>query len=209
MHIETLQTGRNATNCYIVECDNQGLIIDPGSEDSAKRIMGKIAERECDYKYIVNTHGHFDHIGANAVLQEELDLQIAAHEEAASVLTDPKKNSSHLLNKKIISPPADRILSEGENIEAGDCKFEIYHTPGHSPGSIVLFEPGEEVLFSGDVIFRGGIGRTDLPAGNSGELKESLERIKKIFPLNTRVFPGHGPETTLKDFYDYVYPQIY
>jgi len=209
VEILKVQLGRNATNCYVIQGKTEGIIIDPGSKKEADKILGRMDLDSFEYRYIVNTHGHFDHIGANQALQDKTGADIAIHYDEADALEDPDLNSSSLLGTEVISPPADLLLEEGDVIEFSGGKLEVYHTPGHSPGGIVLYEHSEGVLFSGDTIFRSGVGRTDLPRGSGEELKASLERIKELFPGDVKVYPGHGRATTLQTFYEGVFPKIY
>ncbi len=209
MEIKTLKLGINAVNCYIINNGDEGAIIDPGSEQELDSILAELDREHYNYKYIINTHAHFDHIGANRKLQEITGAQIAVHQEDAEALGDPALNSSAMAGKEITSPPADIILTDSEEIELGNNILKVYHTPGHSPGGIVIYSPREEVLFSGDTIFRGGVGRTDLPGSESSELEKSLEKINKLFSGKVKVYPGHGGTTTIKEFFDHVYPQIY
>ncbi len=209
MQINTVKLGRNATNCYILHSNKEGLIIDPGAAQDFELIRGKLDLNKYNYKYIINTHAHFDHIGANSKLKQKTKAQIAIHEEEAPALEDPELNSSFLVGKKIISPSADIILHDEEELNFGRYVLEVYHTPGHSPGGIVIYVPEEKVLFSGDTIFRGGVGRTDLPGGDSTKLESSLQRIKKLLPPKVKIYPGHGEPTMLEEFYNSVFPQIY
>ncbi len=209
MQVNRLQLGLNATNCYVVHENNEGLIIDPGSKEEADRILNHIDPDKHDYRYIINTHGHFDHIGANEEISRELDIPIAIHEEDSEALVNPEINSSSMLGREIVSPKADRQLKDEDRIDLSGKSLEIYHTPGHSPGGIVIYAPSEKILFSGDTIFRGGVGRTDLPRSSGSDLKKSLLRIREIFPSDVKVYPGHGEPTDLNTFFKRVYPQIY
>ena len=115
------------------------------------------------------------------------------------MLTDINKNLSFYLDKKIISPPADDLLSEGEIIEVACFKMKVIHTPGHSPGSISLYDENLGLLFSGDTIFKFGVGRTDLYGSNEKQLKDSINKLLNL-PEIVKVYPGHGEETSIKDF---------
>lgn len=209
MQVNTVKLGANATNCYILHNSEEGIIIDPGSASEFEDIWDVMDPDKYNYKYIINTHAHFDHIGANSKLKQKLEISIAVHEEEAEALEDPKLNSSLLLGKDITSPSADITLSDGDEIKFGSGILSIYHTPGHSPGGIVIYSPQEKILFSGDTIFRGGVGRTDLPGGDSLQLENSLQRIKKLFPSEVKVYPGHGEPTDLAEFFESVFPRIY
>jgi len=185
------------TKCYIVGCPQtrEGLIIDPG--DEPEEILAEVEKEGLKIVYIVNTHGHIDHIGANKAVKEATGAPVLIHREDAPYLSDPEKNLSLFLGlkDKEISP-ADGLLEEGDVISVGTLKFKVLHTPGHTPGSICLV--GEEVIFTGDTLFAGSIGRTDFPGGSREQLLRSIK--EKIMPLPDRLkaYPGHGPASTLR-----------
>lgn len=179
-------------NCYIIydEQSLEGIIVDPG--DEAGRILETVHNLNLTIKYIVNTHGHADHIGANKELGEKLQAKLAIHADDAVMLTDPQLNLSvaGYMGRIIISQPADILLHEKDIISFGNCKFKVIHTPGHTPGGICLV--GEGIVISGDSLFAGSIGRTDFPTGSLTDLVSSLkEKIMTLDPA-MQVFPGHG-----------------
>lgn len=179
-------------NCYIIydEQSLEGIIVDPG--DEAGRILETVHNLNLTIKYIVNTHGHADHIGANKELGEKLQAKLAIHADDAAMLTDPQLNLSvaGYMGRIIISQPADILLHEKDIISFGNCSFKVIHTPGHTPGGICLV--GEGIVISGDSLFAGSIGRTDFPTGSLTDLVSSLkEKIMTLDP-SMQVFPGHG-----------------
>lgn len=194
MEILVLPVGPIETNCYIVfDESKEALIIDPGAE--AGRIFREIEKYGLKVKYIVNTHGHGDHIGANQKLKELTGASILIHELDGPMLTDGAKNLSIYMGKNISLPAADRLLKDGDFFEVGKMHFSVLHTPGHTRGGICLL--AGDVCFSGDTLFDGSIGRTDLPGGSYSELINSVKT--KLFTLDDKivVYPGHGPDTTI------------
>lgn len=190
------------TNCYIAACPprslgdestRDALIIDPG--DEAHLISDAVYGCDVSVIGIVNTHGHADHIGSNAALKGEFGCPIMIHEMDAPLLIDSQANLSASLGLGMVSPPADRLLREGDEIAVGGLILRVIHTPGHTPGGICLF--GEGVLFSGDTLFMDGVGRTDLPGGSQEQLMNSIEIKLLVLPEDTVVYPGHGPSTTI------------
>lgn len=160
MKIKALVVGPIMENCYILydEQTLEGIIVDPG--DEATSILNVVDNLKLHIKYIVNTHGHADHIGANKELGLALKAKLAIHADDACMLTDPHLNLSEngYMGRPIISQPADIILHEGDIISFGNCNLKVIHTPGHTPGGICLV--GEGVVMSGDSLFAGSIGRT-------------------------------------------------
>jgi len=200
MRIYSRTVGSLATNCYIVICEEtrKALVIDPGfSAEDARDLLNEINRKRFEVEKIINTHGHADHISGNSVLKAFTGAEILIHEDDASMLVDPYRNLSYMLGREVISPKADRLLSGGEVIEVGSLKFEVIHTPGHSKGSISLFCEKEKVVFTGDTLFAGSIGRTDLPCSSFDEIMHSLREKLMNLPDETVVYPGHGDRTTM------------
>ncbi len=194
MIIETLTVSPYETNCYVV--GNQeggiGIIIDPG--DNAADIMRRVAELKLSIKYIVLTHGHIDHIGALKEVKEATGAQVAVHSADANMLQD--KTLAFLLGMRMPKQPEpDILLDDGQKIEVDGLALTVLHTPGHSQGSVCLL--GEGVLFSGDTLFQEGIGRTDLPGGSYEAILRSIKTKLLTLPEETKVYPGHGPPTTI------------
>jgi len=191
--------GSLATNCYIVVCKKtrKALIIDPGfSVEEANDVLKEILQNGFKVENILNTHGHVDHINGNGILKTLTRANILIHKNDASMLIDPSKNLSRMLGRNVISPKADRLVEEGEIINVGNLELKVIHTPGHTKGSISLFCEKENVVFTGDTLFAGSIGRTDLPGSSFDEMMHSLKKLMDL-PDETVVHPGHGGKTTI------------
>ena len=183
-------------NTYLIwNSNNEGLIIDPAF--SGNDLISFIKEKNIKITKILNTHGHFDHIGGNDFFSDYFDVDIAIHKEDAKMITDPKLNLSVFSGKEIKSKPAKIILEDNQIIKLGNKKIRVIDTPGHSGGSVSFLI--DDFLFSGDTLFYLSIGRTDLPGGNYKTLANSIE--KKLFKLadEIQVFPGHGKFTFIGD----------
>jgi glyoxylase-like metal-dependent hydrolase (beta-lactamase superfamily II) len=193
--LERFEVGPFMVNAYILGCLKSGTaaIIDPG--DEGDRILTRCEELNLKPEYILNTHGHADHIIDNRYVKERCGAQIVIHSLDADMLTDPQKNVSAAFAMPLTSLPADLHFKEGENFKVGEISLEVLHLPGHSPGSVCLFH--DPVAIVGDVLFAGSIGRTDFPGGSYEMLVNNIRT--KLLPLGDHViaFPGHGPETTL------------
>ncbi|MDI6602771.1 MAG: MBL fold metallo-hydrolase [Patescibacteria group bacterium] len=186
MKIKLLVVGPLLTNCYLVFSKGQLLIIDPGGEE--RKILKEIAKTKAKPKYIINTHGHWDHTLGNKIIKKITDAKILIHEA----------------EKNFIGFKADKFLKDGNKIKIGDSVLKIIHTPGHTKGSICLLgekdksssfanaRQGKNFLFTGDTLFKDGPGRTDLPGGSEKDLETSLEKLKKILKSGMMIFPGHG-----------------
>ncbi len=188
MLIETFSVGMLSTNCYVANDHQtrQAIIIDPGleTESEAEQIYSYIADAELTVKFTVNTHGHEDHVVGNAMLQERFKVPICIHRLDAAYIEPQKKPQF----------PATIILEEGSPIQFGNETLKVMHTPGHTPGSICLL--GEKLIFTGDTLFAGGIGRTDFPGGSGKAMQASLEKLMNL-PDNFLIYPGHGPSSIM------------
>jgi glyoxylase-like metal-dependent hydrolase (beta-lactamase superfamily II) len=193
--IEPLVVGPLFSNCYVVGDieSNQGVIIDPG--DEADVILNTIKDLGIEIKYILATHGHFDHVGAVNQLKKILKVDFLAHKDDLFFIEDGE-NAARRWGIKINQPPnPDRFIVDGEKIEFGKYELKVIHTPGHSPGGVCFLY--NKFLFSGDTLFQGSIGRTDFRKGSIEDLKKSIKT--RLYPLhdNTIVYTGHGPVTTI------------
>ena len=196
--VKMLTLGPLYTNCYIVSCSEtkEALIIDPGFEEKkdAEEVLKEVKQQNLQVKYIVNTHGHPDHIGGNRIIKEATNARILIHEYDAPMLTDAARKLPRLFGLHTMSPPADKTLHEGDLIQAGKTTLRVLHTPGHSKGSISLL--GDNVIFTGDTLFAGSIGRYDLPGASYKEIMHSIKRLATL-PEHVKVYPGHGPTSTI------------
>jgi hydroxyacylglutathione hydrolase len=199
MILKMLAVGPFAANCYIVGSTStkQGMIIDPGAD--ADTIIKTIQQTGLSIFTIVITHAHMDHVGALREVQQKTNARFAIHEaEKGFVFSTPMRMLTSLGVSPVKSPPKpDRLLRDGDLIDLGDLHFEVLYTPGHSSGGICLL--GHGVVFSGDTLFKFGIGRTDFPGMSHERLIKSIGEKLMVLPDETIVYPGHGPPTTIGD----------
>jgi len=197
MIIKAFESGPLLTIGYLVidEKSRYAVVID-APKDSASVIVEEAKKYDCEILCLINTHGHWDHIADNAEIVRLTSAKVAIHERDARLLEDPK-SVVYEIPFRIEGIKPDIILSDGDVIEVGNLNLKVIHTPGHTLGSICLYEGKEKVLFSGDTLFSGTIGRTDLPGGSFEEIIKSIQ--DKIFVLDDDVvvYPGHGPSTTV------------
>ena len=195
MIIKSLPVGPLYTNCFVLGCEDtkEAVVIDPGG-DSDKILMA-LADEKLTLKYIINTHGHFDHVSANRDLKQVTGAELIIHAADAPMLTGLSEMAAAFGLSCDNSPPPDRTVDEGDVIAVGKIEMKVLHTPGHSPGGISLVS-GDKV-FVGDTLFAGSIGRTDFPGGDFDTLISVIRN--KLFPLGDKVtvYCGHGPETTI------------
>ena len=178
------------------------MIIDPspGIDDMLSRIEQRGLKTE-NLKYVLLTHGHFDHITGADEIRKVSGAPLAVHEADADCLTDPMKNAyKYFFRKDLVLMPAEIILHDGDEISFGSEKLLVMHTPGHTKGSVCYIS--DTAVYSGDTLFDLGVGRTDLLGGDPGELIESLNKLKKLDP-KLELYPGHGSLSTLKKQFDY------
>jgi hydroxyacylglutathione hydrolase len=192
---ELVVVGALETNCYLVYCEETRAcaVIDPGADH--EKIVAAIADLELKPVVVLNTHGHVDHIGANCDIVEKYAVPLALHKADAGLLKVTEAIELSLLLGARDSPPPDRWLMDGDEITIGKTSLRVIHTPGHTPGSVGFVHGG--VLFSGDTLFCGGVGRTDLPGGSWKDLERSIRERILTLPEETLVLPGHGPWTTV------------
>lgn len=197
LQVKTFSVGPLQSNCHLLfdAETRQAVIIDPGAEPH--RIKAAIGELDLTPTALLNTHGHGDHIGGNDEIKATYGVPLMIHRDDAPMLTEPELNLSSFFGVPIISPPADRLLEDGEIIEFGAHEISVYHTPGHSPGGVSFHV--DSILFSGDVLFQGSIGRSDLPGASHETLLAGIRDKLLILPDETRVHPGHGAATTIGD----------
>ena len=200
MQIDTLVLGDFQTNCYVLRQSadsKQCLLIDPGM--GAEPLVQLLEANDYQPEWIILTHGHADHIGGvESIRRLWPDVQVAIHEGDAEMMTDPNRNLSVLAGGMVQARPADVLLdSKTDMFKAAGLRFGLIHTPGHSPGGICLYSADEHLLFAGDTLFCGSVGRTDFPGGNYAQLIEMIKTKLMILPDKTKVYCGHGLETTI------------
>lgn len=193
MNYQRFVVGNIATNCYVVWSGNEAGIIDPGGE--IKDIVALLEHHALQVKWIVNTHGHFDHIAGNQALQEKYKAPIWIHTEDEVMLSSAEANLSAWMGQPITSPPASKTLTEGDIIPLGSESLTVLHTPGHTPGGISLYTQG--LVFTGDALFYESIGRTDFPDGNHQQLVQGIREKLLTLPPETVVLPGHDCLSTI------------
>ncbi len=195
MILDTLPTGPLEVNCYIVGCEKtrKAAVIDPGG--NAPEILERLQSHQLDLVMIINTHGHFDHIGGNRELLEATTAELLIHQDDHQLLDHAEEHAAAYGLQTETSPPPTRELVGGETLSVGELSLQVVHTPGHSPGGICLYV--EDCLLVGDTLFAGSIGRTDLPGGDHQLLINGIKEKLLPLPETTRVCPGHGPMTTI------------
>lgn len=188
MLIEAFTVGMLSTNCYVVNCQQtkEAIIIDPGLEFSseAEQIFDYITQAALKVKLIVNTHGHQDHVNADAMFQEKYNVPICIHRQDAPSIKGLQKTKF----------PSTVLLEDGGLVNFGNQSLKVMHTPGHTIGSICLL--GERLVFTGDTLFAGGIGRTDFPGGSVSDMRLSLQKLARL-PNYFLIYPGHGATSTI------------
>jgi glyoxylase-like metal-dependent hydrolase (beta-lactamase superfamily II) len=170
--IKRFIVGELQTNCYLLISQKEGLIIDPGAEGD--RLLREIEKSKTSLKYIINTHYHFDHIGANEIIKNQTSAKILIHKQ----------------EKGFVDFSVDRFLQENDEIKIGIFTLKVIHTPGHSQGSICLL--AENFIFTGDTLFECGYGRTDLNGGSFRHIQQSLQKLALFLKKGMKVYPGHG-----------------
>ena len=199
MRVTRLVLGPLETNCWVVsdDCGGPAVVIDPA--ESVDRIIAEVGER--DVEAVVLTHGHFDHLGAVTALLARTGAKLLVHADDAVGITSAEGTGGAAFGFSATSPPADRLLVDGDSVQAGELRLHVLHTPGHTPGGICLFAEDAEgrppQLFAGDTLFAGSVGRTDFPGGDGRALALSIAEKLAPLPAETVVHPGHGPDTTI------------
>lgn len=190
MFLTKLTVGELQTNCYILALDKEALVIDPGAEPL--NILGVINQNKLQLKWIINTHCHYDHITANPDLVEKTNCQVYMHKKDIPLLSNPVFNLSAWFSD-VPQNYQPTVLEEG-SLKLGNLELEVFHTPGHTPGSVCL--KCDNYLFTGDLLFRDSVGRVDFPTSSEKDMVSSLEKIKQLDD-SLIVLPGHGEQTTL------------
>ena len=195
MILDTLPTGPLEVNCYIIGCEKTGkaAVIDPGGD--VPQILERLQHHQLEVMMIINTHGHFDHIGGNRQLQEATGAELLIHQDDRQLLDFAQEHAAAYGLQVESSPSPTRELVGDEKLSVGELSLQVIHTPGHSPGGICLYV--DDCLLVGDTLFAGSIGRTDLPGGDHQLLIAGIKEKLLPLPETTRVCPGHGSMTTI------------
>jgi glyoxylase-like metal-dependent hydrolase (beta-lactamase superfamily II) len=196
MILETMVVGPLEVNCYLIASGQgkEAVVIDPG--DDGGHIIERIRKLDLSLRYILNTHGHFDHIGANGMLKEATGAELLIHKKDAPLLSTAAEHARSFGLRAAPSPPPDRFIDERDRIEVEGLVLQVLATPGHSEGGVSFLV--DTTLFTGDTLFAGSIGRTDLPGGSFREIMISIQ--DRILPLGDHISirPGHGPSSTIQ-----------
>ena len=197
MIIETVPVGPLQVNSYILGCEQSraGVVIDAGG--SVERLLARIEKLGLSISYLIDTHGHFDHVGGNRAFIEATGARFLIHQKDAFLLSMATVSAREFGVEAENSPQPDDFLTDGMIIQFGVQKLEIIHTPGHSPGGCSIYSAEAGAVFTGDTLFNGSAGRTDLPGGSMEVLMRSIRERLATLPASTRIFPGHGPSSTI------------
>jgi len=199
MKIDHLILGAYETNCYVLRSSQAAedcLVIDPGLD--AEPLIEFLQEHRLNPVAVVLTHGHIDHIAGVAAIREQFPgVKVFIHELDAEMLTKPLTNLSAMTGVAFRTDPQDAALQDGAVIEQAGMKLLVLHTPGHTPGGICLYSQDDGVAFVGDTLFADSVGRTDFPGGSMSQLLNGVKEKLFTLPGETKVYPGHGPATTI------------
>jgi glyoxylase-like metal-dependent hydrolase (beta-lactamase superfamily II) len=197
MIFETLVVGQLGVNCFILADPEtlDGVVVDPGDEIGA--ILDLVKARGIRVKYILNTHGHFDHVGGNRKMVAATGAPLLIHQGDEPWLSRAARSASNYGLQAEDSPQPAAFLTDGQTITFGTLELKVIHTPGHTPGGCCFYLPAAGKLISGDTLFAESVGRTDLPGGSQEQLISSIRTKLLALPDDTRVYPGHGPATTI------------
>ncbi|WP_100398373.1 MBL fold metallo-hydrolase [Bacillus sp. FJAT-44742] len=198
MEWKQMPLGPLQTNAYIlINTKKEAVIFDPGGEGAS--LNDWLQKQQITPVAILLTHAHFDHIGAVDEVRDEWSIDVYLHEKEKDWLTDGSKNGSSyfMSGQTIAARPADQLITEEGTLQIGDFTFSVFETPGHSPGSISFYHEDTNTVFSGDALFAGSIGRTDLPGGSQEVLLQNIHAKLLELPENTQVACGHGPVTSI------------
>jgi len=197
MILEIIHVGSMQVNCYILAAaeDSKAIIIDPG--DNEHKIMRVLNKHALTPAFVINTHGHYDHIGCD----DKFGVPVFVHKEDAPLLIDPMLNLSGLYSQAVQVKSPIRMLEDNQIIELGEIQLKVLHVPGHTSGGIALLlkKPKDKIVFTGDTLFCQGVGRSDLSGGNESILMKSIKEKLLVLPDDTVIYPGHGASSTIGD----------
>ena len=197
MIFETLAVGPLGTNCFILGCEKtkEGVVVDPGAD--AERVLAAVHRHGLKVKYVINTHGHFDHVGGNKRIVEATGAELLIHGNDAPMLGRVTDVAAMYGVAAENSPAPHRHLEDGMSLGFGSHTIQVLHTPGHTPGGCCLYLAGEGLVITGDTLFAEGVGRTDFPGSSHEALIKGIKTKLFVLPDTTRAWPGHGPATTI------------
>jgi hydroxyacylglutathione hydrolase len=196
--VVTLPVGMIQTNCYIAGCPETkvGAVIDPGG--NPETILAEAEHHGLSIKYVLNTHAHFDHTDANGAIVQATGATLALHPQDLPLLN--ASGGAALFGLRADPSPLPELeLHNDDELEVGNLRFQVLHTPGHTPGHVCFYEQAQGVVFDGDLLFHRSIGRTDLPGGSYQQMMHSIRDVLFALPDDTVVYSGHGPATTIGD----------
>jgi hydroxyacylglutathione hydrolase len=197
MIMNTVIVGPLSVNCFVLGCQDtrEGIVVDAGGD--ADRILSAVERLGLKIGHLINTHGHFDHIGANRLVLEKTGARLMIHQADAAMLGQASKVGKAYGMAAEDSPQPDEFLVDGMVFTFGNCSLKVLHTPGHTQGGCCLYFEKEKKVITGDTLFADSIGRTDLPGGSHEQLLDSIRTKLFTLPDDVTAFPGHGPETTI------------
>lgn len=197
MIFETLEVGPLGVNCFVLGCETtrEGVVIDPGGD--VERIAGIVKRHNLKIRYIINTHGHFDHVGGNSQAVRLFAAPLLIHESDAPMLGRAAEVARMYGMQGENSPAADAFLTGNQQVVFGTHTIKVLHTPGHTQGGCCLYLEAEKKIITGDTLFADSIGRTDLPGGSHQQLLASIRTSLFTLPDDVTAYPGHGPHTTI------------
>lgn len=197
MRIKTIPVGPLETNCYLVyDAESKdAVIVDPGFE--ADNIKAEVEALDLKVRAILNTHGHYDHVGANDELRLIFKVPLYIHHEDEILFLDPKHLKATFAQNPKPQKEADHYLSDGQSLQFGNLHFDVIHTPGHTQGGVCFVNKMAKICLCGDTLFKGTVGRTDFWGGSYEELLVSIRERLKDLQDDIELYPGHGPSTTI------------
>lgn len=197
MIFDHMPVGPLSVNCFVLGCDSsrEGMLVDPGGD--IPQVAAMVAKHQLTIRYIVNTHGHFDHVGGNRDAVAAFSAPLLIHQADAPMLDRVREVSRMYGMRAENSPAPDSFLSDGQIIQVGTLTVSVLHTPGHTQGGCCLYCAAEQKIITGDTLFADSIGRTDLPGGSHEQLLASIRTKLFVLPDEVTAYPGHGPETTI------------
>ena len=197
MIFETIVVGHLAVNCFILGCETtrEAVIVDPGAD--AQRVLDAVKKLDLKVRYVINTHGHFDHVGGNSKVVAATGAPLLVHEADIPFLSRASDVAVMYGLQAENSPAPAEFLKEGMTISFGTCSIKVLHTPGHTPGGCCLYLESEGKVITGDTLFADSVGRTDFPGSSHEALITGIREKLLVLPDETAVYPGHGPATTI------------